>query len=240
MVCKMENKEILSDSIEDIMMMSLQKNELAFIYFGWAGIILRTKEKILAFDIGQKCLKKDQFNQIDNLDIQFYSHTHWDHFHLDVTMQLFHQTEAKIVAEPQVYDELIQKVDRESLFKGIPGKQLNIDNFTIDTVVGIHPRPISLFRVQWNGFSIFHGADSGYVSLNHIPAQLSFIPTGTPSPSCSPENGLKMALDTKSRFIVAMHGTKKQKEKFKTLVLRKLPDTQVIIPEEGKIIKLAI
>jgi len=66
------------------------------------------------------------------------------------------------------------------------------------------------------------------------PAKLAFLPTGLPSPSCSPESALKFTLDLKPRVAVAMHGKLAQMNKFKTLVKKGLLDTTVIIPEKNK------
>ncbi|MFX0182309.1 MAG: MBL fold metallo-hydrolase [Candidatus Hodarchaeota archaeon] len=218
----------------------MQKNELTFIYLGFAGIILRTKDNTLAFDLGEKCISKEDIIGIKTLDIQFYSHTHWDHFDIDVTKELFSHTRAKIVAEAQVYEELSNIMESELSVLNIakPGETLSINGFEVDTAVGVHPRPISIFRVKWADFSIFHGADSGPVSLKNYHADVAFLPTGTPSPTCSPENALKMALDIKPKVIVAMHGTVKQMTKLKSIAEKRIPDVKIILPQQNEVMKI--
>ncbi|MHA2297595.1 MAG: MBL fold metallo-hydrolase [Candidatus Hodarchaeales archaeon] len=216
-------------------------NELFFLYFGWAGIILRTKEdNVIAVDIGKKSMEKDQLNSIHRLDLQLYSHTHWDHFHRPVTKKLFNSTAAPMITEPQVALEMQKNIPPDKLNSINSGESINIDKFKIRAIAGVHPRPITLFWVKWDECSFFHGADSGYIPLQDFSADIAFIPTGSPSPSCSAENGLKMVLDIEPRVVVAMHGFKRQMEKFKALVHENLPDTTVIIPAVKKLTKIRL
>lgn len=70
--------------------------------------------------------------------------------------------------------------------------------------------------------------------MKDYPAKLAFLPTGFPSPSCSPESALRLALDLEPHVAVAMHGKLAQMDKFKALVKKELPETTVIIPKKNK------
>ncbi|MHA2307325.1 MAG: MBL fold metallo-hydrolase [Candidatus Hodarchaeales archaeon] len=242
----MSNQNNNSTMLKEFSNFSLDKNEVAFIYFGWAGILLKTDRKTIAFDIGKKSLSIKHLKMINNLDLILHSHSHWDHFDPETTMELYQNTQAPIVIEPQIKDEFLNQTKQEishiikKLTPADPNNPITVDEFTIDTIVGVHPRPISIFRILWDNFSVFHGADSGYVSLNKFSSNIAFIPTGSPSPSCSPENGLKMVLDLQPKIVIAMHGNSTQMEKFKKLVKEKLPNTDVIIPKLNKIEKFLI
>ncbi|MHA2291963.1 MAG: MBL fold metallo-hydrolase [Candidatus Hodarchaeales archaeon] len=236
----MSEKKADSQIIDDIYKVPLDENEVTFTYFGWAGIILRTKSHAIALDIGEKSLQKDQLSSIKNLDLQLYSHTHWDHYSLPVTKKIFETTKAPVIAEPQVATELKDNIPADKLRSLQSGDTLSLDGFEIKAIAGIHPRPITLFRVKWKECNLFHGADSGYIPLKNYLADLAFIPTGSPSPSCSPQNALKMVVDIKPQVVVAMHGTNAQMQKFKSLVNDKFPDTKIILPEMKKIIKFTL
>ena len=229
-----------ADPIRILMQTEVTGKDIAFIYFGWAGILLKAREKTLAFDLSNYILTKHDITNIKYLDLQFNSHTHYDHFEVPSTLQLYDQTKAKIIAEPQVYNELVGKIPEDKLFSASPKESLNIDGFSIKSVVGIHPRPITLFHVEWNNFSIFHGGDSDFVPLTDYHSEIAFIPTGTPSPSCSPEKGLKMVLDLKPSIAVAVHGTKSQTQKFSQLVKEKYPETRVVIPEKNVLTQVSL
>ncbi|MFX0093494.1 MAG: MBL fold metallo-hydrolase [Candidatus Hodarchaeota archaeon] len=235
----MTEKNIQFDPINDLTALSLNDVEFAFINFGWAGILLKAKQKTVAFDLCKQNLKQN-VAKINILDIQFNSHIHGDHFDIKGTTQLFQQTGAKIVVESTIFEELKGKIPNEALFSANPDKPINIDEFTINSIEGSHLCPICLFQVEWNNFSVFHGGDSDYVPLENYQTDLAFIPTGSPSPTCSPEKGLKMVLDVKPKVVVPMHGTKAQMKKFETLIARELPKTKVIIPEKNQLIKAEI
>jgi L-ascorbate metabolism protein UlaG (beta-lactamase superfamily) len=231
------------DPISDLITVSLNENDVAFIYFDWAGILLKANQRIIAFDLcayDNMLLKKKNVEKITSLDLQLNSHMHGDHFNLGSTKQLFQQTGAKMIVNPQIFEELKNEVPNEVLFSAIPNNPITVSDFTVNSIEGIHPSPISVFHVKWDGLSVFHGADSDYVPLENYQADLAFIPTGYPSPSCSPKKGLKMVLDIKPTIAVATHGTKAEMGKFKALVTKEIPDTEVVIPEKNELIKLTI
>jgi L-ascorbate metabolism protein UlaG (beta-lactamase superfamily) len=223
--------------IKELITLSLKENEFAFIYFGWAGILLKAKQKLIAFDLCEYVVKKKNVEEITTLDLQLNSHIHGDHFELESTKQLLHQTGAKIIVEPQIFEKLKKEVPKEVLFKASPNKLITVNEFSVNSIKGIHLSPISIFHITWNGLSVLHGGDSDYVPLEKYQTDLAFIPTGTPSPTCSPEKGLKMVVDITPSIAVATHGTKTEMAKFKALVAKELPDTEVIIPQRKKVIK---
>ncbi|MFX0093574.1 MAG: MBL fold metallo-hydrolase [Candidatus Hodarchaeota archaeon] len=236
----MPEKKSDSQIFKELFSIPLEKQEAIFAYFGWAGIVFRTEKHVIAIDMGEKCFQTDDIPAFEKLNLQLYSHTHWDHFSLPVTKKIFETTEAPVIAEPQVASELKNNIPADKLFSPNSGETIVVDEFEISAVSGVHPRPITLFRVKWDECSFFHGADSGYVPLEDYSADLAFIPTGSPSPSCSPEKGLKMVLDIKPRIIVAMHGNKTQMRKFEALTRKNLPDVEVILPDMKEPIKLSL
>ena len=88
--------------------------EVDFIYFGWAGILIKTRGKIIAFDLSNYIMKDHNLSNIKKLDLQLNSHIHYDHFEVPSTLQLYEQTKANVIAEPQVYDELVGKMPEEA------------------------------------------------------------------------------------------------------------------------------
>ena len=229
----MSSSKTEPNPIDELLKVSLNEDEFAFVFYGWAGILLKAKQKILAFDLCQYVLKNRNVNKITLLDLQLNSHIHGDHFDKNSTTQLYNQTGAKIIVDPQIAEELKGEVPDDAVFSGHPDTPLHIDDFTVHAIAGIHPSPITIFHVEWNDLSVFHGADSDYVPLHDYKAKLAFIPTGSPSPSCSPEKGLKMALDVTPDVAIAMHGNQSQMNKFKTLVAKELPETRVLLPTKG-------
>ena len=229
-----------SAPIRELYELALEDNELAFVYLGFAGIILRSRDRVLAFDVGKLCIREQEIHTLEALDIQFYSHTHMDHWDPEVTLKIFEKTGARIVAEPQVVEEMGERVAPAAVKAAMPGRPLPIDEFEIEAIEGVHPRPITLFRVKWGAFRVFHGADSGYVPLGDYPGDVAFVPVGTPSPSCSPKNALNMALDLQPKIVVATHGNQKQLQGFQRLAQHNMPGMQVIIPEPCELVRVSL
>jgi L-ascorbate metabolism protein UlaG (beta-lactamase superfamily) len=225
--------------IQELYELTLNEDELAFIYLGYAGIILRSQKGVLAFDVSQECIRDEEIAALKKLDLQFYSHTHWDHWDPGATLKILERTGAKIVAEPQVVTEMGDSLASDALTAARPGQPLTINRVEVSAIEGVHPRPITLFHVKWGAFRIFHGADSGYVPLGDYPSDLAFVPVGTPSPSCSPKNALNMVLDVRPQAVVAMHGNQKQLREFRRLVERQMPETEIILPEPCELVRVS-
>ena len=86
-----------------------------------------------------------------------------------------------------------------------------------------------LYRVRMDGVTVFHGGDSGYVSLKDYPSQVSIVPVGGMSPTASPENACRMVVDVKPDVAIAMHGSDKQKREFEQRVREASPQTAVVL-----------
>ncbi|MFW9916752.1 MAG: hypothetical protein ACFFGZ_14195 [Candidatus Thorarchaeota archaeon] len=55
-----ERKKGSSIPLQEFYNLSLEKNELAFIYLGYAGILLRSQNHTIAFDLGKKSLHNEE------------------------------------------------------------------------------------------------------------------------------------------------------------------------------------
>jgi L-ascorbate metabolism protein UlaG (beta-lactamase superfamily) len=102
-------------------------------------------------------------------------------------------------------------------------------------VRGTHVGPILLYHIQIGSIGLFHGGDSAYVPLKNLKAGLAFLPAGDPSPTASPDDALKMALDLKPAVIVAMHGSDSQYKQLTAKAKAALPEASVVIPQPMKL-----
>ncbi|MFX1282459.1 MAG: MBL fold metallo-hydrolase [Promethearchaeota archaeon] len=231
----------MSTPIEKLFSLPIEKNEIAFIFFGYSSIVFRTTDKAIAVDMCQMSLdSNDQIKALKNLDLQLNTHTHRDHFDAETTSKIFEVSGALIIADSQVARELETKVPADKVKALTSTESLSIDNLRITAVSGVHPGSITLFRMKWPDFSVFHGGDSGYISLEDYSADLAFLPTGAPSPSCSPENALKMTLDIRPKAVVTMHGNQNEMQKFKALAIKEMPDLNVVIPKKKELMKITL
>ncbi|UCE09149.1 MAG: MBL fold metallo-hydrolase [Candidatus Thorarchaeota archaeon] len=230
------------DSIRRLYSLTLEKKEIAFLYLGASRVIVRTDNGTAAIDTA-RFPTQIQSMAIKELDLILYTHTHSDHYNRGAARRLFGATRAHIVAERQVADDLEKYVPSDKLTSRNPEDKKDIftvGNAKVASLVGVHPRPISMFRVSWGRTSIFHAGDSGYMSWRNFKSNVAFLPTGSPSPTCAPEVALAMAMDLQPSVAVAFHGTGKQTKRFKGLVEREFSDCEVIIPKMLDIVKLQL
>jgi L-ascorbate metabolism protein UlaG (beta-lactamase superfamily) len=220
--------------IRDFLSQPLEKNEIAFLYLGYAAVVLRLEDKVAAFDVSN-LLGNSEMAALRKLDLLAFTHSHTDHYNRACARGILRESKAHIVAQKQVVKDLKGGIPLERLTVAEHGKSIRVGGFEVVVIDGGHRRPISLYRISNGRFSVFHGGDSGYCPVKDYPAKLAFLPTGLPSVSCSPESALRFTLDLKPRVAVAMHGKLAQMNEFKALVEKDLPGTTVIIPETNKI-----
>jgi L-ascorbate metabolism protein UlaG (beta-lactamase superfamily) len=215
----MTEREDRAGLVGEFLSSSLGKREVSFLYLGYAGIILRMEGGVVAFDVAN-LLGSAEIAAVSKLDLLFYTHSHSDHYNRAPTRKLVKGTDVHIVAQQQVAEDLSGRVPPDRLTVAEPGKTISVAGFEVDVVEGVHPRPISIGRIKKGDLSVFHAGDSGYVPVRRYAAQVAFLPTGRPSPSCSPESALDFTLDLRPRVAVAMHGHKTQLTKFSTEISR--------------------
>ena len=235
----MPEGEDRSPRITELFSIPLENREIAFMYLGYAGVILRLGCSTVAIDVANLLSGKEIAN-VENFDLLLFTHSHRDHYDFQTTTEIFETTDAQIVAQQLVAEDLMRSVPSNRLTAAKPDAILSVDDFEIVAIDGVHPGPISLYSITKEGWSIFHGGDSGYVPVKRYPADLAFLPTGTPSPSCSPETALKFALDLQPQVAVATHGTLAQMDRFKKIVEKKMTTTSVIIPKAYEPKKLTL
>jgi len=221
----------------------LSSKEFAFIYAGYAGVLLRTKTRTVLFDPADLFTKV--MKHIRSLDLITYSHGHADHYNFSDAVALYEKTEAQIITEFSMAEELHSKIPDEKILsspevlQGLrDGPKFKLDGIRVELHRGVHPRQIVQCRVSMGRLKVFHAADSGYWPVGKGVIDVAFLPTGWPSPTCAPGVALAMAMDMKPTFAVAVHGDEEQQKKFKELVAHELPDTTVVIPRVNELVTL--
>ncbi|MFX1481946.1 MAG: MBL fold metallo-hydrolase [Promethearchaeota archaeon] len=239
----MPDKIDLAQSVDEMFDMELGPKEFAFIYAGYAGILLRTQKSAVVFDPAD--LFSKVISQIRHLNLITYSHSHHDHYDLNNAIAIFKKTNASIISEYNMVEELRKRIPEEKVhsgpevFQGVrDGPKISLDGIRAELHRGVHPRPIIQFRVSIGKLKVFHAADSGYWPVSKKKVDVAFLPTGSPSPTCHPGVALAMAMDTQPTFAVAVHGDDWQRLKFKNLVAHELPDTKVVIPHVNELVSL--
>jgi L-ascorbate metabolism protein UlaG (beta-lactamase superfamily) len=229
------------EEIKKIFTSSLGENEVAFLFLGYSGVIIRTSKGTIIIDPADLLKDKElKTLKAGGLNLLLFTHSHDDHYDYKNALALFKATNASVIAEPSVYHSLQGEIPLNKLISALPGITYTVDEITINAIKGVHVGPISLYQIQIGGISIFHGGDSDYVPIKDYPSDLAFLPTGDPSPTASPQGAFNMASDLNPSVIVAIHGSMGQSKEFEQNIKEKMPHTIVIIPEpyRSKIITL--
>lgn len=218
--------------IQTVFTSNLGENDVAFMFLNYSGVVIRTSKGTVIIDPAN-LLNKDHLNVLgsEGVDLVLFTHGHGDHYNPDSTLDLFEATDASILAESSVFQSLRGAVPDDKLTNAVDGKAYTFGDITVNAIKGVHVGSISLYHIKIGNIRIFHGGDSSYVSLVDYPSDVAFVPTGTPSPTASPEKAFKMVMDLKPSVAVAIHGSAGQSKEFEAKVKETMPDTIVMIPQ---------
>jgi len=228
-----------ADEISGLFKSPLHANELVVFYLDVSGFLLRSSNHAVLIDPAGM-LKDDELSSLKGLNLVLFTHDHLDHFSSGKAQDIFKSTAALVLAEAKVAEKLTGKIPADKLVKAENGKTYNLGGIIVTAIEGIHRGPIMLYQLKMDGVTVFHGGDSGYVSLTSYPSQLAIVPVGRMSPTASPENAYRMVADVKPAVAIAMHGSDKQKRQFEAKVKESMPQTTVYImaPHTTKTITL--
>jgi len=224
--------EKIAQAYMDFFSMELAPHEVGFMCLGvYSDVIVRIGEKTILFD--PSILSNDDLQTLkaNKLDLVTYTHEHGDHFDKQTALGLFQNSEPYIIIDPSMTPLLKKEIPEDKLIIAESGKSHSAGEITIDALAGKHIGPIMLYRISVSDTKILHAGDSAYVPLEAMSSDIAFVPTGHPSPTCSPKKAFKMVADVKPQFAVPFHGQTGEHNKFNKLVKKKLPDVSVVIPE---------
>ena len=217
-----------ADEIGKFFASPLQKSELAVFYLDVSGFIIKSPNQTVLIDPAGM-LKDDEVTALKAVNLILFTHDHLDHFSSGKTEAIFRATVAPVLAEPKVASKLKGKIPADKLVSAEHGKTYTLGGVDATAIQGIHRGPIILYRIKMDGVTLFHGGDSGYVSLKDYPSQVAIVPVGGMSPTASPEDAYKMVADVKPDVAITMHGRDKQKQQFEQKVKEAMPQTAVLI-----------
>ena len=122
----------MSNPITELFSLPIEKNEIGFIYFGFSGVIFRTKDNTIAIDMCKLCLdSEDQIKALKTLDLQLNTHGHRDHFDLETTTNIFKVSGAKVIADTEVAKELKKEIPVDKFKAFILERDLTLQQVAI-------------------------------------------------------------------------------------------------------------
>jgi len=209
--------------------------EIHALYLGYSGIAIKIGDVGLLFDPANMASPEvlELLTQCKPTII-LYTHDHYDHYNAETLKTLVKRLDCKVIVEPAMAGKLKGTVEAGKLFPAEHGKPFEVEGVKVTGFRGRHVGPITLYRVEASGVRVFHGGDSGYVGLAGVgPVDLAILPCGAPSPTASPRDAYRMALDLKPRHVMAVHGSETEVEELKRLLAEKLPETGFTAAKPG-------
>ena len=230
-------------AVQEFFAATLAEDEAAFVFLGYSAVLVRTAQGAIVVDPAMLLQKEDMdLFRVKKIDAVLYTHAHGDHFDVDTAALLFKATGAPVGAEGAVLQALrrggVLPSDKIIDLGGLRPRTMGGAGVT--PVRGSHVGPTILFHVTLGKIGVFHGGDSAAVPLGGRAAGLAFLPAGDPSPTASPDDALKMALELKPGVIVAFHGSDEQAEELRKKVKASLPGTEVIVPQTLKLYRVKV
>jgi L-ascorbate metabolism protein UlaG (beta-lactamase superfamily) len=228
-----------AEEISAFFAIPLSKNQLSMFYLGVSGFIIRSLNHALLIDPAGM-LKGDELSALKSINLILFTHDHLDHFSSGKTQDIFIDTSAPVLAEPKVAGKLEGKIPAGKLVSAETGKSYTLGDIVVKAIQGIHRGPIMLYHIKMDDLMVFHGGDSGYVSLKDCPSNVAIVPVGRMSPTASPENAYKMVVDVKPDVALVMHGSDKQKQQFAEKVKETMPQivVHIMAPFTAKTVSL--
>ncbi len=220
--------------MRELYSVSIEEGELAFTYLGYSCVGIRALGKAILIDPADLVAAEDLAGP---LDLITYTHEHYDHFSLSSAIRLHEKTGAHIVGNPDVYQKLRGKIPEGKLHEARAGSSLEATGVKIHAIRAVHPgkHPL-LYVLEIGALALLHGADSGYTeSLEEHRAQVAFVPVGSPSPTASVEDAVKMVEAVKAKIAVPIHGTPGEMSQFKSIAEAR--GIEVIVPSRGAVLK---
>lgn len=137
----------LAENIDELYQVKLGAKQFAFIYAGYAGVLFRTNDKVILFDLSNLFNKVKK--HIQSLDLITYSHSHSDHYEFSNAVALQKKTQAQVISEFAMADELRSRIPSENILSGPEalqgvrdGPKFNLDGIRVELHRGVHPRQI--------------------------------------------------------------------------------------------------
>jgi len=134
-----------ADEVRKLYASSLNRDEVAFMYLGYSGVIMRTSNRAIVIDPAN-LLEDEEVKALERVDLLLFTHSHGDHYDSRVALSIFKATGAPILAEPLVAGDLKGKMPSDKLTSSRPGETYAFDGITVSIVKGVHRGPINLYQ----------------------------------------------------------------------------------------------
>ncbi|MEM2913656.1 MAG: MBL fold metallo-hydrolase [Candidatus Bathyarchaeia archaeon] len=201
--------------------MQVGEREIGVLFLGDSAFVLKTSGHVVIIDPSSK-ISRDAAKSLGKIDAVLITHEHSDHFSSEATLDLYRESGCMIIVNEGAYGNLRTLVEEKNLVLMRPGENVSINGIFIESVEANHSAVSPLmYVVTMDGLTILHASDSGFTrSLGKFAGKIDFaiLPIGSPSPTASPSEALKMAKAALPKKIVMMHGSSSEYSEFRNLM----------------------
>ncbi len=210
---------------------------MKFFWAGRSAVFLEVEGISILVDPGDLVKPSD----VDRVDLLLYTHEHSGHYDYMNLKAIYEAHRPHLVVNKGVFKLIRRKVPDDKLTKLKAGEMVDLDFAKVHALRAVHPgvHPL-VYLIEVGGKAIFHGDSSGYSSYFQAfsPVDVAFLPVGKPSPNASPKDASKMAKELVPLVSVPIHGEPQEMEDFSIKVKAMGLETQVIVPEPGRVYEL--
>ncbi|MBS7634560.1 MBL fold metallo-hydrolase [Candidatus Bathyarchaeota archaeon] len=201
--------------------MKVGEREIGVLFLGDSAFVLKTSRHVVIVDPSSKILR-DAAKSLGKIDAVLITHEHSDHFASEATLDLYRESGCVIIVNEGAYGNLRTLLEQKSLVLMKPGENVSINGILIESVDANHSAVSPLmYVITMDGLTMLHASDSGFTySLGKFAEKidLAILPIGSPSPTASPSEALKMAKAVLPKKIVMMHGSSSEYSEFRNLL----------------------
>lgn len=217
-------------------------NTVLFTWFNkYAGILLRTRTKILIIDPVDFMVQN-----LPAVDAVLITHEHYDHLDPAIITEIQRTSNCQVIADVASSTKLRDVISKEKLEIARPGENFRIGDVDVKVELCRHPAqaPVTYVLTSEDGVSIYHTADSlPFSELTSIGEREQFdavFCTVGIAPNATAQTGFEIARLTKPKLAIPYHtSTVESQREFADLIHQKLPNVQCLIPEKNKVYQVS-
>lgn len=179
--------------------MQVGEREIGVLSLGDSAFVLKTSRHAVIADIADPSSKisRKAAKSLGKIDAVLIIHEHSDHFASEATLDLYRESGCMIIVDEGAYGNRRTLLEEKNLVLMKPGENVSINGIFIESVEANHSAASPLmYVVTMDSLTILHASDSGFIRfLGKFAGKidLAILPVGSPSPTASPSEALKMA-----------------------------------------------
>lgn len=217
---------------------------ISFLWKGCSAVLLKISGGIsILMDPGDHFSLEEVDDFAGSVDVVMYTHEHSGHFDPKFLDDLVRKYSPYIVVNKGVFRTIRRRVDWDKLINLKEGESAELLGMKVHALKAVHPgiHPV-VFLLEVMGKALFHGDSTAFSRMFEAfsPVDLAFIPSGSPSPSASPKDAVRIARSLIPNVVVPFHGNESELREVEESIRLSNLDVEVIVPPLGEPVTLEV